>query len=529
MPTEQQQAARIPAAVVVVCLLASAAAYVWQLDRRPVYLGGDEAHFGVHGHAIAQDGRNLDGMRLPLFINLWDPAADQRPRDLHTRWYQPMLFYIVAFELLFLPLTEFTLRLPTALIAGLIVPWLTYAVGLRLFRSPALAGVAALIMATSPTMLILGRQALDYVLPLPFVLGWLWALLWYRDSGRHRAAVLAGLLLGLGFYSYIASWIFMPMCLGLSWFVAWQSRHPGRLRAGALMTAAFAVPLLPMLPWFIAHPEMLRDTFSRYLDERSAAEIWKQRAVTYVSLFDPRVLFVRGGPVPTTSLGRSGALLLPVAVLIPAGLYVLFSDRRFKPAAPILLAGLFIAPIPAAFAAEAGMIQRVLPLLLFAAFIAAAGVAVLWQLPRAIGRLGIAAVVAACIVQFGYVYYDYFGHYVLRSVFYYDSVAFVHVAEDLFADRDLPAVYLSRDLDDSGSKWRFYTIKHHRGDLLAKTHYIDPGEAIALDAPPGSVFVTYPDERHIEAVRASGRWRMRKQILDADNRPASMIFERLAQ
>lgn len=58
-------------------LCLTAAIYLYQLDRIPPYLGLDEAHLGVHGHALATTGRDLNGSRYPLFINLADPLGDQ--------------------------------------------------------------------------------------------------------------------------------------------------------------------------------------------------------------------------------------------------------------------------------------------------------------------------------------------------------------------------------------------------------------------------------------------------------------------
>jgi hypothetical protein len=149
---------RLAANVIITLIIVCGAVYQRGLDHGPVYLGGDEAHFGVHGHAIAQDGRNLDGLRLPLFVNLYDPAGDQQPRDLHTRWYQPMLFYILALELQIGQLNEVTLRLPIAFIAGIVIPLLTFEVARRLFGSPVLAAVAALVIVTSPTRSPLHRH-----------------------------------------------------------------------------------------------------------------------------------------------------------------------------------------------------------------------------------------------------------------------------------------------------------------------------------------------------------------------------------
>lgn len=541
MPVDTRRPRNIPAALLLAAVVVCAGLYVWRLGDGPVYLGGDEAHFAVHGAAIARDGRNLGGMRLPLFVNLWDPRGDQQAGDLKSRWYQPLLFYITALELRLAPLNEVTLRLPIALISGGLIPLLTYCVGLRLLNAQPLAIVAALTVALSPTMLILGRQALDYVLPLPFVLGWLWSVLAYCDGGRIRSAIGAGLLLGIGCYSYIAAWIFMPICLAVTWVVFLGSKRPDALRAAAVATAAFTVPLLPLVPWLLAHPEMLQDTMSRYqvpsagdttrvsveLQQLLDSAAWARRSRTYLSFFDPRVLFVEGGPIPTTSLGRSGVVLLPVAVLLPAGLYALASGRHRRVAAVLMVAGFFLSPVPAAFAAEPAMVQRALSFVIFAAFIAAAGAGAIARLPHAIHRPVFAAVAAIAVVQFAYVYRDYFTHYQLRSAFYYDPVAFPHVATELLGADGGPAVYFSRDLDDAGSKWRFYLIKYGREELLSRTYYVNPADPALMDAPIGSLLVTYPSTQVVTALHDSGAWRTRTQIFDIDNRPAATVLERI--
>ena len=139
----------------------------------------------------------------------------------------------------------------------------------------------------------------------------------------------------------------------------------------------------------------------------------------------------------------------------------------------------------------------------------------------------LAALILVSAAQFAFVYRDYFTHYKLRSAFYYDAIAFVHVAAELLDAPDVPAVYFSRDLDDVGSKWRFYLIKHRREDLLARTKYVEPEPQTLADAPPGTLLVTYPVSHVIEALENSGAWRVRREIFDVDNRPSAMIFERL--
>ncbi len=139
-------------------------------------------------------------------------------------WYQPLLFYIVSMVLMVAPLSEFAVRLPVAIVGGVLTPILMYLVALRLFKRRGLALFSAVVLALTPPQLILSRQALDYVCPLPFILGWFWFLIDYTETRRTRSAVLGALCLGFGFYSYIASWVLMPIYFGLSAIVYWRVR-----------------------------------------------------------------------------------------------------------------------------------------------------------------------------------------------------------------------------------------------------------------------------------------------------------------
>src|SRR4029453_10242898 len=114
----------------------------------------------------------------------------------------------------------------------------------------------------------LGRQALDYVCPLPFQLAWLWCLLLFRDTERRRFALAGGVILGVGCYSYVSSWAMMPAYLALSWFVYRQSRH-GALRPFLWAAAGFALPVFLLIPWWWRHPLM----FQNLLDAQSMSAV----------------------------------------------------------------------------------------------------------------------------------------------------------------------------------------------------------------------------------------------------------------
>ena len=545
--------------------------YIVDLGRTPVYFGGDEAHFAVVGHSIATTGRNLNGDLMPLFISLADPTSDLQPMPWGNTWYQPFLFYLVAAVLTVAPLSEFMVRLPVAIIGGVVTPVLVYLVALRLFRTRPLALFSAVVFALTPPQVILSRQALDYVCPLPFILGWLWFLIDYTENQptmqsprrggpektrRLRSLLIGGLCLGVGFYSYIASWVMMPIYIALSVLVFWRVPFDSRSGSGAspdrslratrvlrpllASIAGFVLPLLVFIPWLWTHPAMLRETFDRYQmsdqeqvsliqEPQNAFRLDKLAATvsTYWSYFDPSFLFMIGGPSMTTSTGRIGVFLVPLAVLLPLGAFTLL--RRPDPYGlhALILLAVVTAPIAATLKGQPFMAQRVLFMLPFAALIATYGLEWLWQPPRRAARALVIALIAIGAVQFGLFYRDYFTHYKLRSAFYYDPAALGEVSKYLLADRQAPLIYLSIELDDVGAKWRYYTTRDGRTELMEKTRFvlndgldIGPGDA-------GSLLAVHTKTEQLGWLERSGLWKIEKVVADVDNRPTVAILRKV--
>jgi len=505
-----------------------------------VYFGGDEAHFAVVGHSIATTGRNLNGDVMPLFFSLSDPGTDFREMPWGNTWYQPLLFYIVSMVLVVAPLSEFTVRLPVAIVGGVIAPLLMYAVAFRLFKRRGLALVCAVVLALTPPQLILSRQALDYVCPLPFILGWFWFLIDYTETRRLKSAVLGALCLGLGFYSYIASWVMMPIYFALSAIVFWRVHGLASIRPLVAAALGFAVPLVLFIPWLWTHPAMLRETLDRYRmsdqeqvsmiqDPTNAFRLDKVAATAsaYWSYFDPGFLFLTGGPSMTTSTGRVGVFLLPLALLLPLGVFALL--RRPDPQGfhTMILLAVVTAPLAATLKGQPFMVQRVVFMFPFAALIATYGLEWLWERRTRAARIAATVLVAGIVVQFAVFYRDYFTHYKLRSAFYYDPAAFADVAAYMMADEQAPLIYFSHEIDDVGAKWRYYTTRDGRQDKMARTRYVDNDGLDIGPSDPGSLLAVHMKAAELAALEKSGLWKIEKIISDVDNRPTVAILRKL--
>src|SRR5437868_8776854 len=83
--------------------LAAFAGYSLFLTVSPVYLAHDEVLFALQAHAIASTAHDTNGRLLPIYIEL-------------TRgyWAQPVMIYLTALVLKFLPLSQTAVRLPAA-------------------------------------------------------------------------------------------------------------------------------------------------------------------------------------------------------------------------------------------------------------------------------------------------------------------------------------------------------------------------------------------------------------------------------
>ena len=196
--------ARVSSLIVPTLLaLGTAALYLPRLQDAPIYPVRDEMYFGLTAHSLATTGRGPSGLFMPVYFPIG-------PLERPVMWFQPMLMYAIAIVVRVLPFTEASIRLPMVA-AGIVDVVLMYLVAKLLFKGELLAITAAVLLALTPAHFVYSRCALDYQAPLPFILGWLLFVLRYCRHGQPRQLLVAGLLLGVGLYSYIGAYILMPV------------------------------------------------------------------------------------------------------------------------------------------------------------------------------------------------------------------------------------------------------------------------------------------------------------------------------
>lgn len=179
--------------------------------------------------------------------------------------------------------------------------------------------IAALILLLTPAHWSLAQRGTDAIVPVPFILLWLWSVLRFF---RHDVGLLpAAAALGVSTYSHPAA----PLTAAFLWALTLAvARRRNRVRL-VVATLVFGAAWVPAAGWFFRYPDTYADTFGRWfvfaahlrrpLDGLSAfvnTNTLGNRAGLYWEFWNPAWLFA-GTP------DSAAPLLLVTAPLIALG------------------------------------------------------------------------------------------------------------------------------------------------------------------------------------------------------------------
>jgi 4-amino-4-deoxy-L-arabinose transferase-like glycosyltransferase len=362
--------------ILALVLAASASLYGHRLDYAPPHVEIDEVLIAIDAHSIATTGRDLRGELLPLYSQTAEHS-----------WYQPFVIYLTALFLKVFPLTEWSIRLPTVCL-GVVNIALMYLVARQLFHSDFFAAIAAGLLALTPAHFIHSRYGMDYIYPVPFILGWLLCLVLYNERRRAWLLVLGAGVLGVAFYSYIASIVMMPLYFLLTWLMLFEQKAPRR--SFLLAAAGFVPAMAPFLLWLARHPTAYAATIEKYglydpnqlnavqgLRSALGFSSVSQRLSQYWNYFNPSFLFFGSGTQVMFSTNLAGVFLIPFAVFLAVGIHYALKHRA-ESINFIVFLGFVTAPLAALIVAEENAIFRALALLPFGVLLATMGVRSLW-------------------------------------------------------------------------------------------------------------------------------------------------------
>jgi 4-amino-4-deoxy-L-arabinose transferase-like glycosyltransferase len=511
-----------PAATALALAVATFALYAFHLGRAPIYLAHDEVIFALNARAIALTGHDVTGRHWPLYVGHY--------------WATPLNIYFTALFLRFAALSETVVRLPTVVV-GTIDVVLMYLIARRLFARDATAVAAAALLALTPVHLIHSRLGVDHLYPLPFVMLWLLGLLAFLDTGRRWMLFGATLSLGVGFYSYLASVVMMPVFFAVT-IVMLAVVQRGPMRTHFVAAAGFVLPLAPLVPWHLRHPTQFAQQLAAYglydpargsplrgLRSLLSLPSISTRAGVYYNFFNPSLLFLTGDTSIVNSTRAAGVFLWPFAVFIPIGVYAIL--KRRQPTTLLVLLGFAVSPLAAVAVGEV-MINRALVMVPFAVVIAAVGIEYLLTSAGRTWRAAAIALLVLAPLQCAGVYVDYLTAYRVRSSRWFERNIRGAVEAVVARDRQspLPAVYVSSEIVWIDEYWRFYLAKAGREDLLTRTVRFNPRADDVQAMPWQSVLLANFDPSRDEPLVDAGKLFRIAVVSEPDNAPSFSILGR---
>jgi 4-amino-4-deoxy-L-arabinose transferase-like glycosyltransferase len=400
-----------------------------RLAETPAGLFADEAAIAANAWAIGATGRDLAGVRLPVYSRLRSFELSGEDGIVS----QPVFQYASVPFVRLLGRTPEAARLP-AVGFGLLGLAATYLLGNALF-GPRVGVAAAGLLAVAPWHVHLSRVGFEAIsLPALLALG-SWQLV--RGLERPRRLAIGAALLALATYAYPVARLFVPL-LAAGFGLAFGRRlrvRPRALAAAALVFAALEVPNLHALATgadrarlsetLLPFADLSQAPATRWLEARRAGSplaraLLDERAAlvpfafawNYSLHLSPRFLFLEGDPNPRHHPAPLGACPLFYAPLLLAGLVALARSWR-EPRSRFLLWWLVVWPVPASLTIEAPHAIRAIPALPALELAAALGLFALatprargaraWRLlaPGAAGAIALAgALETAAFVRF---------------------------------------------------------------------------------------------------------------------------------
>ena len=444
------------------------ALYTFRLDKVPVHLNQDEAMFALNAKDLT-----------PSFY-FW---------HLNAFWATPIIVYWTAIFLKFLPVSEIFIRLPSVF-AGLISVILTVVLVRKVLKNNQLALLAGVLLAVSPAFFINSRLLLDNIYIVPFVLLWLILI----DVNPF----LSGLFLGLGFHSYHAAKIYMPLYLVATLVYGYMAKWSWKKLL--LTVAGFAIPILLFLPWLKAHPDTLTNqiSYASSIDSNLGSNFVKN----YFSYFDPRILFVEGDRTLVHSTGNTGVFPFPAVFLLVFGIF--YAIRQKDLFSKLILFGFLIFPVAPAIINDPGRISRSLVVLPFGILLATYGIKFFLGQKDKIFKFVLWFIFAASLFQFVFFLTDYFGSYRSQSwrVFNGDVGGVMESALRSTKMREVQTIYLDKYIPHARFYYEFYEKK--LGITFENVMDYDFKEDGFSDLPAGSLLVSgrkIEDVEPIEIIR----------------------------
>lgn len=336
--------------VVLTVAVIIAAAHVWQLGSLPRGLYLDESSTGYNAWLIAHTGRDEHGEFFPTFFKAFG------------EYKSPVLTYTAAALIFFFGVSEFTIRLASALLFSLFLIGL-YLLARLLFPKNSLVSIYWLVAAGFlPWFFTISRVVIDTIAqPTITIFALIFLFLAYHHpSTRHHAIYgwIAGFVAGMSIYTYATARLLTLLFL-CGWALIYIRRST--LKTAITYVAGAATAYIPYIWFALSHPGALTTRFKTITYIYDPNLTFTEKIVLFIKKYTSYFNFdflLLNAPNPglfTTYL--SGQISVAVAVLWIAGLLWLVQSKKIFQSKFIALISLDLITSPAA-AALSGTIDE---------------------------------------------------------------------------------------------------------------------------------------------------------------------------
>jgi len=188
-----------PIALCVVTLLAGVLR-ISGLSQYPTGFHTDEASLGYNGYSLLKTGKDDNGNRFPLYIDIF---GDNRPSGYH---------YLTVIPVAVFGLTEFATRLPGALFGTISVIALFFLVK-AISKNNTIALTSSFLLAIAPWHVVSSRASAESIVSLFFIISGVTFLLYAFDTKRIRFLTIGSILLITSFFFYHTPRVFVPLLI----------------------------------------------------------------------------------------------------------------------------------------------------------------------------------------------------------------------------------------------------------------------------------------------------------------------------
>lgn len=499
--------------------------YSFKLGYVPVHLNQDELGFSLNAYSISKTLQDTSGHFLPFYF--W---------HLGSFWATPVITYICAIILKFLPLSEWTIRLTSVFTTTLSIVGVM-SLSKLLFKRDKFAWVSGILMAATPVLFINSRVLLDNITPIPFVIYWLLLLKVYSDKKELKYLFISTLILGFGIHSYHAAKVMMPIYFLVTNITLFKEIK-GDKKILLVSFAGFLIPIVIFVPWLIIHPDTLLNQVSYIgaLDKsvnvsKGLLGVFNINRLSifinsYITYLGPKILFIEGDRSLIHSTGRVGAFLFPTFLLLVFGILQIWYRQKER-ISKIILFGLLTYPIAPSIVNDPHRISRGLVVVPFAVLIFIYGIVFIENSKEKLLKILFIAIILLSTLQFINFLNDYFGNYRIRSEswFNYDIGGTFESALKSTEIRNVGAVYIDRNIYFAETYYDFYLLKFKKQNVKEITHFFDAKTIDFTKFSPGSLVILAPSDVSGRSDRY-GLFEKIETIREPDGRESFYIFYR---